>query len=140
MSIVQSGSEIGLTNVTSDAIRSVESHSSGNASTQALAEKQLNAARLEEQQGVKENQPQSNTVQEPLSSEQLEKVAQQLQDFVGEMNRGLEFLVDKDSGRDVIKVIDKNSGDLVKQFPSEEVLTLVAKLSEMVGGLVDAKV
>ena len=140
MSIVQSGSEIGLTNVTSDAIRSVESQSSGNASTQALAEKQLNAARLEEQQGVKENQPQSNTVQEPLSSEQLEKVAQQLQDFVGEMNRGLEFLVDKDSGRDVIKVIDKNSGDLVKQFPSEEVLTLVAKLSEMVGGLVDAKV
>jgi flagellar protein FlaG len=140
MSIVQRGSEIGLTNVTSDAIRSVESQSSGNASTQALAEKQLNAARLEEQQGVKENQPQSNTVQEPLSSEQLEKVAQQLQDFVGEMNRGLEFLVDKDSGRDVIKVIDKNSGDLVKQFPSEEVLTLVAKLSEMVGGLVDAKV
>jgi flagellar protein FlaG len=76
----------------------------------------------------------------PLSAEQLEKVAQQLQDFVGEMNRGLEFTVDKDSGRDVIKVIDKNSGELVKQYPSEEVLTLVAKLSEMIGSFVDAKV
>jgi flagellar protein FlaG len=76
----------------------------------------------------------------PLSAEQLEKVAQQLQDFVGEMNRGLEFTVDKDSGRDVIKVIDKNSGDLVKQYPSEEVLSLVAKLSEMIGSFVDAKV
>ena len=76
----------------------------------------------------------------PLSSEQLEKVAQQLQDFVGEMNRGLEFTVDKDSGRDVIKVIDKNSGELVKQYPSEEVLTLVAKLSEMVGSFVDTSV
>lgn len=75
-----------------------------------------------------------------LSTKQLEKVAQQLQDFVGEMNRGLEFLVDEDSGRDVIKVIDKNSGELVKQYPSEEVLTLVAKLSEMVGSFVDAKV
>lgn len=76
----------------------------------------------------------------PLSQEQLEKVAQQLQDFVGEMNHGLEFTVDKDSGRDVIKVIDRSSGDLVKQYPSEEVLTLVAKLSDMVGGFVDAKV
>ena len=75
-----------------------------------------------------------------LSPKQLEKVAQQLQDFMGEMNRGLEFLVDEDSGRDVIKVIDKNSGELVKQYPSEEVLTLVAKLSEMVGSFVDAKV
>jgi len=75
-----------------------------------------------------------------LTPQQLEKVAQQLQDFVGEMNRGLEFSVDKDSGRDVIKVIDKSSGDLVKQYPSEEVLTLVAKLSDMVGGFVDAKV
>jgi flagellar protein FlaG len=75
-----------------------------------------------------------------LSPEQLEKVAQQLQDFVGEMNRGLEFTVDKDSGRDVIKVIDKNSGELVKQYPSEEVLTLVAKLSEMVGSFVDTSV
>jgi flagellar protein FlaG len=75
-----------------------------------------------------------------LSPEQLEKVAQQLQDFVGEMNRGLEFTVDKDSGRDVIKVIDKNSGELVKQYPSEEVLNLVAKLSEMIGSFVDATV
>jgi flagellar protein FlaG len=75
-----------------------------------------------------------------LTPEQLEKVAQQLQDFVGDMNRGLEFSVDKDSGRDVIKVIDKSSGDLVKQYPSEEVLTLVSKLSDMVGGFIDAKV
>lgn len=77
---------------------------------------------------------------QPLTSEQLEKVAQQLQEFVGEMNRGLEFTVDKDSGRDVIKIIDKASGDLIKQYPSEEVLTLVAKLSDMVGGFIDAKV
>jgi flagellar protein FlaG len=78
--------------------------------------------------------------QASLTSNQLEQVAQQLQDFVGEMNRGLEFSVDKDSGRDVIKVIDKASGDLVKQYPSEEVLGLVSKLSDMIGSFVDAKV
>ncbi len=72
-----------------------------------------------------------------MTSEQLEKVAQKLQDFVGEMNKGLEFSVDKDSGRDVIKVIDKNSGDLIKQYPTEEVLDLVAKLSEATGNFIN---
>ena len=75
-----------------------------------------------------------------ISSKQLEMVAQQLQSFVGEMNKGLEFLVDKDSGRDVIKVIDKKSGDLIKQYPSEEVLNLVSKLSDAAGALVNEKI
>ncbi|WP_259365003.1 MULTISPECIES: flagellar protein FlaG [unclassified Colwellia] len=75
-----------------------------------------------------------------ISSEQLEKVAQNLQDFVGEMNKGLEFSVDKDSGRDVIKVIDKKSGNLIKQYPTEEVLDLVAKLSEATGNFINTDV
>ncbi|MCZ4252018.1 flagellar protein FlaG [Pseudoalteromonas shioyasakiensis] len=75
-----------------------------------------------------------------LGREQLEKMAQQLQDFMGEMNRSLQFQVDEDSGRDVIKVVDKNSGELIKQYPSEEVLSLVAKLSETAGFLIDKTV
>ncbi|MBL4765488.1 MAG: flagellar protein FlaG [Colwellia sp.] len=75
-----------------------------------------------------------------ISSEQLKVVAQKLQDFIGEMNKGLEFSVDKDSGRDVIKVIDKNSGDLIKQYPTEEVLDLVAKLSEATGNFINTDV
>ncbi|NQY86528.1 MAG: flagellar protein FlaG [Colwellia sp.] len=75
-----------------------------------------------------------------MTAPQLENVAKQLQEFIGKMNRGLEFSVDKDSGRDVIKVIDKNSGDVIKQYPSEEVLSLVSKLSETIGNFVDSKV
>ncbi|MBQ4831796.1 flagellar protein FlaG [Pseudoalteromonas sp. MMG010] len=72
-----------------------------------------------------------------MGREQLEKVAQQLQDFMGEMNHSLEFHVDEDSGRDVIKVLDKSTGDVIKQYPSEEVLSVVSKLSETAGLLVD---
>jgi flagellar protein FlaG len=75
-----------------------------------------------------------------MSTAQLEKVAKQLQEFIGQMNRGLEFSVDEDSGRDVIKVLDKTSGELIKQYPTEEVLSLVAKLSEATGNFVDSKV
>ncbi|MEL0631909.1 flagellar protein FlaG [Pseudoalteromonas carrageenovora] len=75
-----------------------------------------------------------------LEREQLEKVAQQLQEFMGEMNRSLQFQVDEDSGRDVIKILDKTSGDVIKQYPSEEVLSLVSKLSESAGILIDQTV
>ena len=95
---------------------------------------------IENEKVAQANNESTSIDQVALTSKQLEQVAQQLQDFVGEMNRGLEFSVDKDSGRDVIKVIDKASGDLVKQYPSEEVLGLVSKLSDMIGSFVDAQV
>ena len=77
---------------------------------------------------------------EKMTSEQLNKVAQQLQDFMGEMNRSLEFIVDEDSGRDVIKVLDKDTGDLIKQYPSEEVLSNISKLSNASGSLIDTEI
>jgi flagellar protein FlaG len=96
-----------------------------------------NTARIEEQSKSSISEA-SNTP--TMTPKQLEKVAQQLQDFMGEMNRSLEFLVDKDSGRDVIKVLDKSTGDLVKQYPSEEVLGIISKLSNATGNLIDTEI
>ena len=89
---------------------------------------------------TQKNEYQNTTNEIQLDRKQLEGVAQQLQDFMGEMSRSLQFQVDEDSGRDVIKVIDKNSGDVIKQYPSEEVLELVSKLSQTTGKLIDHKV
>ncbi|MBE0351612.1 flagellar protein FlaG [Pseudoalteromonas lipolytica] len=93
---------------------------------------------LQQQQAERSVQAEQKTGEkDELGRDQLEKMAQQLQDFMGEMNRSLQFQVDEESGRDVIKVVDKNSGELIKQYPSEEVLSLVAKLSETAGFLID---
>lgn len=136
MSVAPSGVDLGLTNLTPELTRSNDISANKDKVTADKIAKEIQPNLIEE------ISPPVDEIdaKEPLTTEQLEKVAQQLQNFVGEMNRGLEFSVDKDSGRDVIKVVDRSTGDLVKQFPSEEVLTLVAKLSEMVGGFIDAKV
>jgi flagellar protein FlaG len=134
MSIIESRADVNLANLASEFQKTAES----TVPVKSIKTEQLVANENEQIDDRSEKDVSVNQAQ--LTPQQLEKVAQQLQDFVGEMNRGLEFSVDKDSGRDVIKVIDKSSGDLVKQYPSEEVLTLVAKLSDMVGGFVDAKV
>ncbi|MBG9994174.1 flagellar protein FlaG [Pseudoalteromonas sp. NZS127_1] len=101
----------------------------------------VNQVDKQNQQQLQKNQYDINpTEKQPLEREQLEEMAQQLQDFMGEMNRSLQFKVDEDSGRDVIKVLDKNSGEVIKQYPSEEVLSLVSKLSESAGILIDQTV
>jgi len=138
MSVIHSGIDLSPTNLTADYAKSPDSAS--NVSLAKSIDNNIKQGENVSLQDAVDKSVDKADDKKPLTAEQLEKVAQQLQDFVGEMNRGLEFSVDKDSGRDVIKVIDKASGDLVKQYPSEEVLTLVAKLSDMVGGFVDAKV
>ena len=74
-----------------------------------------------------------------VSKEQLEVLAEKLQDFVSSLNKGLQFSVHEESGRDVIKVIDRESDEVVRQYPSEEVLELVAKLSDAAGNFINSK-
>ena len=140
MSIVQSGIDLNSANLTSGyAKQQNKDNSEGKPSAVSSNDKASEQSQSVTSQNEVKNADKVNN-KLPLTSEQLDKVAQQLQDFVGGMNKGLEFLVDKDSGRDVIKVIDKNSGDLIKQYPSEEVLSLVSKLSDAAGALVNEKI
>lgn len=138
MSVIQSSIDLSTTNVTPE--YAVKQNSDSSVSLAKGIDNNITQEKNISQQEIVYKGADKAEDKQSLTPEQLEKVAQQLQDFVGEMNQGLEFSVDKDSGRDVIKVIDKSSGDLIKQYPSEEVLTLVAKLSDMVGGFIDAKV
>jgi flagellar protein FlaG len=136
------GSEMNVTNSDNSLVNSsnlTSNKTERSALHKAEAENDLakNTARIEEQSKSSISEA-SNTP--TMTPKQLEKVAQQLQDFMGEMNRSLEFLVDKDSGRDVIKVLDKSTGDLVKQYPSEEVLGIISKLSNATGNLIDTEI
>ncbi len=137
MSVVQNGTELGLTGLAPELKRAGDAVAKSGI---ADNKQQVNAVNTQEKIIAIQKSAEVSETNKPLTATQLEKVAQQLQDFVGDLNRNIQFSVDEDSGRDVIKVIDKDSGDLLKQYPSEEVLTLVSKLSDMVGGFIDAKV
>jgi len=119
----------------------ISSAQKGEVTSSYQAQSQVNQNADEQKTTPNTSAANNNKVSETeLPPEKLEKVVQQLQEFMREMNRSLQFKVDEDSGRNVIKVIDKESGDLVKQYPSEEVLGIVAKLAEATGVLVDFKV
>ena len=47
------------------------------------------------------------------------------------VKRNLNFSIDDSSGQVVVKVIDGDSGEVVRQIPSEEVLKLAARLDDV---------
>ncbi|GAA3540210.1 flagellar protein FlaG [Zobellella aerophila] len=50
-------------------------------------------------------------------------------------NYGVEFELSDESSRVVVRIIDKESGTLIRQIPSEEVLRLAERLDELQGAL-----
>jgi flagellar protein FlaG len=52
-------------------------------------------------------------------------------------NRRLDFQVDKDTQRIIVKVIDTETDKVIKEIPPEQLVQLAAKIQEMVGLLVD---
>lgn len=65
----------------------------------------------------------------------LEEVNQAVQ----KVAPGLEFSVDKQSGSTVVKVVDSQTKELIRQIPGEEVLRIARAIDKMRGHLVQTK-
>ena len=73
--------------------------------------------------------------QQAVSAEELQKVVEQLNDHVQMVQRDLQFSVDDASGKTVIRVVNSETAELVRQIPSEEVLQISRSLKEQVDGI-----
>ena len=54
--------------------------------------------------------------------------------------RSVQFVVDQDSGADVIKVVDDNTGEVIRQIPTDELLGFMRNLTKMLGNFLDERV
>ncbi|MCF6252465.1 MAG: flagellar protein FlaG [Methylococcaceae bacterium] len=69
------------------------------------------------------------TAEEQEASEQaLGDAVKQLNSYVQSINRNLEFNIDKDSGQTVVKVIDAETDEMIRQIPNEEALKIAKQL------------
>jgi len=77
------------------------------------------------------------TVEDGTSSErtQLEQAVSDINDYVQTVNRELQFRVDDalPLGRSVVTVIDADTEEKIREFPSEEALALAHHLKEQAG-------
>ncbi len=78
----------------------------------------------------------------PLQSDrqELESKVAQLNDYMQNLHRSLQFQVDEQSGETIIKVIDSETDEMVRQIPSQEVLDAKNAVDKYKGILLEAKV
>ena len=65
-----------------------------------------------------------------LSQEALEKVVSQLNAYIQNTQRDVDFSVDDSTGRVVVRVVDSVSEEVIRQIPSEEMLAISRHLVE----------
>ncbi len=72
------------------------------------------------------------SIAEPNSQErqQLDDAVSQINDYVQNIQRSLQFSVDEKSGRDVVTVVDKETDEVIRQIPTEEVLVIARSLAD----------
>lgn len=60
----------------------------------------------------------------------VQSAVSDIADYVQTVNRDLEFSIDDHSGRIIVKVLDSETQQIIRQIPSEEALSLARKLQE----------
>lgn len=72
---------------------------------------------------------------EPAEKEDINAVINRMNDFVQSAQRNLSFSIDEESGHDIVKVIDVETEEVVRQIPSEEFLKISKSMGSMNGVL-----
>ncbi len=73
------------------------------------------------------------------SREQVQQVAQQLQRVAEPVARNLQFTVDGDTGKTVIRVVDSDTNEVIRQIPGEEILAIARAVDRLQGLLLKGK-
>jgi len=66
--------------------------------------------------------------------ENLGEAIAKINNYVQQLQRDLQFSVDDDSGRTVIKVIDSNSKEVIRQIPEEVILQVAQSIEASLEG------
>ena len=74
---------------------------------------------------------QTSNSQPEMSAAELRNMVSDLNDQIQAVQRDLSFTMDEGSGKTVIKVMDSDSGEIIRQIPSEEIVAIATYFKEV---------
>lgn len=74
---------------------------------------------------------------QPVTQEAVAAAVQTANAYVQSVSTSLQFSLDQDSGRTVIKMVDTETEEVLRQFPSEEMLAISQSIDRMQGLLIN---
>lgn len=72
----------------------------------------------------------------PATAAELKEALDQFKTAISVVANELTFSIDEDSGRTLVKIIDRETEEVIKQIPSEEMLQIAKALDKLQGLLV----
>jgi flagellar protein FlaG len=86
----------------------------------------------------KEREPE--TAFKQISKEETLEGVEILNDTMELYNHKLHFEVHEDTKRLKVAIVDKETEEIIKEIPPEELLDMLAKIQDMIGILIDKKI
>ena len=77
--------------------------------------------------------------QQPPGAEAAQQAARRINEFLKSSSASVEFTVDSQSNRVIVRVVDSATGQLIRQMPSEEMLAISHALDRVTGLLLEQK-
>lgn len=72
---------------------------------------------------------------EPGSPEKVADAVKQIEQFTQSVAQNLKFSIDEDTGKTVVKIMDSQTNELIRQIPSEEAINIARTLGKIEGVL-----
>lgn len=72
---------------------------------------------------------------QPPSVEELKNAVAEINQVMRQANQALEFSVDSETHRTVVRMVDTSTGELLRQIPSEETLAISRGIDQFQQGL-----
>lgn len=82
---------------------------------------------------------QQAAVNAQVTPDQLKKMIAEMNKKINNTNEEAVFGVHEETNRIMIKILDKDTKEVIKEFPPEKTLDMIARIWEMAGILVDEK-
>lgn len=81
-----------------------------------------------------------SSAREEIPREEVEKAAEKLNRLMGLIDKKMEFEVHEKSHRVMVKVIDREKGEVLREIPPKKILDMLSSFAEFAGLLVDQEV
>ena len=117
-------------------VKSLESQSqawSPESAGPTSAQKSQRPAPLREPRAAAAGKSGTSPVQ--ANEDTTKRVAEAMDQYVRSVQSDLQISIHDETGKIVVRVISQETGEVIREIPSEEMLKLAQKMEEMTGGL-----
>lgn len=114
-------------------VRQTVEYAEGTAQEAAKVDQSINVVTNVSQKGNSDSQ----TGNQQAANEQLKKAVEQINKNIA--NTSAVFGIHEETNRVTIKIVDKETKEVIKELPPEKTLDMISKVWELAGMLVDEK-